>query len=84
MTPELLNAWTWVTEHQAEIYAALGALWTAASVIVRLTPTQEDDKALTRLRRYLERFSFLAPRNSPARMSMPGVMPPRPEESDEG
>ena len=60
----------------------LAALWTLISAFVAWTPTKADDEMLTRVRSLLERLSFLAPRNSPQTLSMPGKLPARPEYYD--
>jgi hypothetical protein len=37
---------TWALAHQIELLAIIGGIVTAASVIVKLTPTTKDDAAL--------------------------------------
>lgn len=57
--------------------SALGAFWTLVSITVALTPTQKDDEALSRARAFLEKWSFLNPRNVPGLFSFPGKAPRR-------
>jgi len=75
------DAVQWVLDHRAEILEGLGLLWGVASVYVKMTDTPEDDAQLGKLRALLERFSFLAPRNSSGTLSMPGAAPSRPTDS---
>ena len=44
----------WVVNHWLEITAAVGAFVTAASVVVKLTPTPKDDAALAKVRKFLD------------------------------
>lgn len=37
---------TWIQAHWVELMAAIGGIVTAASVIVKFTPTPKDDAAL--------------------------------------
>ena len=39
----------WITAHWVDIIAAWGGIYTAALVIVKLTPTPRDNKALERI-----------------------------------
>ena len=55
-----------------KVIAFLLALWALASAFVALTPSKKDDEALTRLRAFLERLSFLQPKTSHGVLSMPG------------
>lgn len=65
---------TWIQANQSDLLLALGALWTLASVYVSLTPGKSDDAALSRFRvEVLERISFLAPRDIPRLLSVPGL-----------
>jgi hypothetical protein len=63
-----------------EVMAAVGALWTLVSMVVAMTPTQRDDEALSRVRAFFDRISFLLPKNVPSgplwRLSMPGLRKP--------
>ena len=70
--------WTWIVSHQAELIAAAGALWTAVSIIVRLTPTPVDDEYLSRAREAFERISFFQPQNVQGLLSVPGKKAKRP------
>jgi hypothetical protein len=63
-----------------KIIAAVLAAWALASAIVALTPTKSDDEALSRLRAFFERLSFLQPKNSPGVASLPGARAARPRE----
>lgn len=75
----ITDIWAWITAHQVEIAAAVGAAMTLASVIVRLTPSKKDDEALGRVRAFLERLSFLQPRDGQGLLSLPGAKARRPE-----
>lgn len=64
---------TWIETHQAELLALGAALWTAASIYVRFTPSKRDDEAMSRFRvQVLERLSFLQPRDGAGFFSLPG------------
>ena len=39
----------WMITHGKDILAVIGALVTAASLIVKLTPTQQDDTVLAKI-----------------------------------
>lgn len=54
------------------VIAFLLALWALASAFVALTPSTKDDEALSKLRAFLERLSFLQPKTSKGVLSMPG------------
>lgn len=54
----IITVYTWIKTHAKEISAAIGALVTAASVIVKITPTQKDDNALARIIDFLVMFSI--------------------------
>lgn len=58
-------------DHYDAILGMLGALYALVCAVVALTPTTNDDTALTRL---MQRASFLAPRNIGG-LSMPGKLP---------
>jgi hypothetical protein len=62
----------WIQEHEAELLALGAALWAFVSIVVRLTPSPEDDAALGRLRAAAERISFLQPRDGRGTFSVPG------------
>lgn len=38
----------WIAEHWDEVASAIAYIVTAASIVVKLTPTQEDDRFLAR------------------------------------
>jgi hypothetical protein len=57
MLDTLLPLLAKVLEHKTEIFAAIGALVTAASVIVKLTPTQSDDAILAKVVNVLNHLS---------------------------
>lgn len=65
----------WITAHKAEIAEAFGALWLLVSIVVRITPTPKDDEALSKVRAFLERVSFLAPQSTGRVLSLPGSNP---------
>ncbi|MGE0190305.1 MAG: hypothetical protein AB7G80_09030 [Dongiaceae bacterium] len=48
----------WLFEHYTEVLAAIGAVITAASMIVVLTPSTKDDEILGKVIRFLEMFSI--------------------------
>lgn len=54
------------------VIAFLLALWALASAFVAMTPSAKDDEALSKLRAFLERLSFLQPKTSKGVLSMPG------------
>lgn len=47
----------WFLAHYTEVFAAIGAVVTAASAIVALTPSTKDDEVLGKIIAFLERFS---------------------------
>jgi hypothetical protein len=64
----------WIQANQSELLTVVGALWTIASVYVALTPNKRDDEEISRFRvQVLERLSFLAPRDVPRLLSVPGL-----------
>lgn len=63
---------TLIDAHGAELLAALGIGYLLLSVFVAMTPTKDDDKALSRLRAALEKASFLQPRDGEGMLSLPG------------
>lgn len=46
-----------ITTHYNEILAAIGAVVTAASAIVALTPSTKDDEVLGKIISFISRFS---------------------------
>ena len=52
----------WITAHWTEILAAWGALVAAASVIVKLTPSQADDAILAKVVKVADWFSVVNPK----------------------
>ena len=51
-----------VAQHLDEILATVGAVVTAASMIVALTPSTKDDEVLGRVVKFIEKFSVVAKR----------------------
>ena len=54
----------WITEHWQEILAWIGGIVTAASIIVKLTPTQKDDNILAKIIKILAALSLFNPDGS--------------------
>ena len=54
----------WITTHWQEILAWIGGIVTAASIIVRLTKTERDDKALNAIMKILVALSLFNPDGS--------------------
>ena len=48
----------WVAAHYNEILAAIGAVVTAASAIIALTPSTKDDEVLGKIMLLVEKFSI--------------------------
>ena len=48
----------WFIEHYQAIFAAIGAVVSAASAIVALTPSTKDDEFLGKVILFLEKFSI--------------------------
>ena len=44
----------WIQEHYIEIFAIIGALYTAARTIVALTPTPKDDQYVAQIGKWLQ------------------------------
>ncbi len=57
-------AFAFVAAHYADILAAVGAVVTAASVIVKLTPSQADDAVLAKVIKVLDYVSVFNPKGS--------------------
>jgi len=47
----------WITSHWNDIFAAVGLVVTAASAVVRLTPTAADDAVLEKVIKWIEYLS---------------------------
>jgi hypothetical protein len=54
----------WITTHWQEILAWIGGIVTAASIIVKLTPTQKDDNILAKIIKILAALSLFNPDGS--------------------
>jgi hypothetical protein len=54
----------WITTHWQEILAWIGGVVTAASIIVKLTPTQKDDNILAKVIKILAALSLFNPDGS--------------------
>jgi hypothetical protein len=54
----------WITTHWQEILAWIGGIVTAASIIVKLTPTQKDDNILAKVIKILAALSLFNPDGS--------------------
>ncbi len=48
----------WIIEHKEEIFAAIGAVVTAASAIIALTPSTKDDAILGKIVKFISLFSI--------------------------
>jgi hypothetical protein len=48
----------WIAAHYNEILAAIGAVVTAASAIIALTPSTKDDEVLGKIMLLVEKFSI--------------------------
>ena len=59
------NSIAWVTAHWTDILAAWGAVVAAATVIVKLTPTQRDDAILAKVIKIADWFSVVNPKKAP-------------------
>ena len=57
----ILAAIAWISSHWADIGLAVTGLVTAASIVVRITPTQRDDRWLAKAMKVLERLSLAKP-----------------------
>jgi len=55
---------SWITEHWKDILAVIGAVVTAASLIVKLTPTQKDDNVLAKIIKILAIIGIFNPDGS--------------------
>lgn len=51
----------WITAHWEDILAIIGAVVTAASLIVKITPTQKDDAFLAKVIKVLAALSLFNP-----------------------
>lgn len=51
----------WIMTHWKDILAIIGAVVTAASLIVKITPTQKDDNILAKVIKVLAALSLYNP-----------------------
>lgn len=51
----------WITAHWTDILAWIGGVVSAASIIVKLTPTQKDDNVLAKIIKVLAALSLFNP-----------------------
>ena len=49
-----MNIWNWITSNWTEIVAAVGGIVLAACIIVKLTPTPQDDSFLEKVINFLK------------------------------
>ena len=54
----------WIQNHGKDILAVIGAVITAASMVVKLTPTPKDDAVLAKVIGILAVFSLVNPDGS--------------------
>ena len=54
----------WITAHWKDILAIIGAVVTAASLIVKITPTQKDDTVLAKIIKILSILGIFNPDGS--------------------
>ena len=54
----------WITEHWKDILAIIGGVVTVASIVVRLTKSDKDDKALNIIIKILVALSLFNPDGS--------------------
>ena len=54
----------WITAHWKDILAIVGAVVTAASLIVKITPTQKDDTVLAKIIKILAVLGIFNPDGS--------------------
>ena len=52
---------SWIQTHWDDVLAIIGGIVTAASTIVKLTPTQSDDAVLAKIVAFLDFFSIVNP-----------------------
>jgi hypothetical protein len=52
----------WVSAHWSDILAVIGAVVSAATVIVKVTPSQADDAVLAKVVKVLDYFSVVNPK----------------------
>lgn len=63
---------TWAFDNQVELLALLASVWALISLVVRLTPTPNDDAVLARVWSALEHISFWQHKDDLGTWSMPG------------
>jgi len=49
-----MAAWTWVTENWTEVVAVIGAVVIVARLIVKLTPSDSDNKVVEKIVAFLK------------------------------
>ena len=49
-----MQIWNWITSNWTEIVAAVGGIVLAARIIVKLTPTPQDDSFLEKVINFLK------------------------------
>lgn len=54
----------WIMVHWKDVLAVIGAVVTAASLIVKLTPTQKDDTVLAKVIKILSALGIFNPDGS--------------------
>ena len=54
----------WIVQHWKDVLAVIGAIVTAASLIVKLTPTQKDDNILAKIIKVLAAIGIFNPDGS--------------------
>jgi len=54
-----------ISSHYVEVFAVIGAIVSAASVIVKWTPTVKDDTILAYIVKVLDYFSVVNPKIEP-------------------
>lgn len=51
----------WITQNWQTIFAWIGGIVSAATIIVKLTPTTKDDSVLEKIVKVLDTFSVVNP-----------------------
>lgn len=52
----------WITQHYDEVLQIIGAVVSAATLIVALTPSTRDDEILGKIVAFIEKFSVMTKR----------------------
>lgn len=60
-----MEALKWMQENWEGLFAVVGALVTAASLIVKLTPSTKDDEVLGKVLKFIELFSVFNKKTTP-------------------